>query len=158
MSLSREESREYDLEIARHKAGKGAQLGSNSPHLASRLRAFEYLFARTNVGHMPELHDRIICSAPSLHLVVVPRRTQWTLCFHFGSTHQPPPFSSCYRERPSFFSFSLFLFRFSRVFLISSVSPLSPKPHDSLTLFAFPASARASLRYFCILASTGSAA
>lgn len=144
--LSREELREYDLEIAHHKAGKGAlsaRLEFASLRLASRLRAFEYLFVWTNTGHMPGLHDHIICSAPSLHRVVVPRRIQWTLCFHFGSTHQPPrsPFSPCYRHRLSFslpFSFSTFLFRFGRVFLISSISPLSPKPTALLSFLHFP--------------------
>lgn len=85
---------EYDLEIARHKAGKGAtgfdSIRLASSHFASRLRAFEYLFARANAGHMLGVHNRIICSAPSSRRVAVPRRAQWTLCFHFGSTHQPP--------------------------------------------------------------------
>lgn len=94
---------------------------------------------------MPGLHDHIICSAPSLHRVVVPRRAQWTLCFHFGSTHQPPflaPVTAIVFPPLSLsLSLSVFLFRFSRVFLISFVSPLSPKPTTLLSfLFAFSAS------------------
>jgi len=152
--LSREESREYDLEIARHKAGKGARFDSNSPHLASP-RGYEPSSICLS-GPMPAIcrgcttalyaaHRHCIASS-SCH--AEPNRP---FVFHFGSTHQPS-FSPCYRHHLSCsfsFSLSLFLFRFSRVFVISSVLPLSPKP---TTLFSFLHFPQARERHFDISA------
>lgn len=152
--LSREESREYDLEIVRHKAEKGARLGSNSPHLTSPRLAVTSLRifvcpdqCRPYAGAArPHYMQRTVIASRRR---ATPNPMDPLFSFRFNApTLLPTP---CYRDH----LFSLFLFHFSRVFL--RFTPFS-EAHDSLLLFAFPAGARASLRYFYILASTSSAA
>lgn len=104
-------NRECDLEIARHKAEKGVRPSLCSPGLAV-IRAFEYLFAWTNAGHMPGVHDRIICSAPSSHRVVpchVIPWAQWNPLFSFRFNAPAPVLVGVTANVPStsFSSFSL---------------------------------------------------
>lgn len=148
MPLSREESREYDLEIARHKAEKGARLGSNSPHFTSPRLAVTSL----RVFVCPD-QCRPYAGAARPHYMqrtVIASRRRATpnpmdplFSFRFNA---PTPSNPCYRDR---LSFSLFLFHFSRVFLISSVSPLSLK---LTTLFFFLHFLQARERHFDISA------
>lgn len=140
MLLSREESREYDLEIARHKAGKGAPLlGSNSPHLASP-RGYESLrvfvcpdqcrpYARAARPHY--MQRTVIAS----HRRATPNPMDPLFSFRFNA---PTPFLAPVTTIVSLSFFFFFFFCFSRVFLIFSVSPLSPKPTTLFSFLHFP--------------------
>jgi len=144
--LSREESREYDLEIVRHKAEKGARLGSNSPHLTSPRLAVTSL----RVFVCPD-QCRPYAGAARPHYMqrtVIASRRRATPnpmdpLFSFRFNAPTLLLTPCYRDH----LFSLFLFHFSRVFLISSVSPLSPK---LTTLFFFLHFLQARERHFDI--------
>lgn len=163
---------EYDLEIARHKAGKGGtgfdSTRLTSPRLALRLRAFEYLFVRANAGHMLGVHNRIICK----RTVIAPRRRTTPnpmdplFSFRFNAPTSLLAAVTVSLFLPFFLSLFLFLSLFSSFILDGySYSLFALLPFHlflgSPNRFSFPfctSRKRTSLRYFCILASTDSAA
>lgn len=148
--LSREETRECDLEIARHKAGKGARIRLASP------RGYEPS-SICLPGPMPA-----ICRSCTTTLYAAHRHCIASTChaepngpFVFISvqrTNPPPRFCPCYRDRlhsRASLSFSLSLSLQLGIPDISSASPLSPKP---ATLFSFLHFRQARERHFDISA------
>lgn len=142
---------EYDLEIARHKAGKGGT-GFDSTRLTSPRLASPRGYEPSSIclpGPMPAIcwgcTTALYASAPSSRRVAVPPNGP----FVFISVQRTNlPFSRRYRDRLSlslfpslsfFLLLSLFLLHFRRLLLqpirSSPVSPLSRKPVP--TLFSF---------------------
>lgn len=141
--------------IRREKGHDSARIPLISPRLASP-RGYEPS-SICLPGPMPAICRGCTTAlyAAHRHCIASPCHAEPNGPFVFISVQRTnPPFSPCYRDRHSFslslaLSLSRFLFHFSRVFLISSVSPLSPKP---TTLFFFLHFPQARERHFDISA------